>query len=132
MIGLDTNVLLRAFIVDEGEQTRKARQLIARECSAEQPGFVAAIVLAETVWVLEAVYGYGRDAIAAAVAQLLGADDIGFEYEAEVRTSLSDFPRHRADFSDALVAEVNRSAGCTTTATFDRKAAKLAGFSRVR
>ncbi len=132
MIGLDTNVLIRAFIVDEGEQTRKARQLIVRECSVEQPGQIASIVLAEAIWVLESVYGFGREAISAAVARLLSVDDIGFEHEPAIRTALASFSRHRADFADALVVEINRHAGCSATVTFDRNAARLDGFALLR
>jgi predicted nucleic-acid-binding protein len=35
------------------------------------------------------------------------------------------------DFTDALIAYVNKGSGCKATATFDRKAAKLNGFIRV-
>jgi predicted nucleic-acid-binding protein len=132
MIGLDTNVLIRAFIVDEGEQTRMAKQLVAQECSEADPGYVASIVLAEAIWVLESVYGYRRNAIAATVDNLLAVGDIRFEHEADLRKALSEFSVHRADFADALLAEINRSAGCSSTATFDRKAAKLDGFMLVR
>lgn len=132
MIGLDTNVLIRAFVIEDGKQTDQARRLIARECSSADPGYVNCVVLAETVWVLEAAYGYRREAIAAAVAQLLITDDIVFERREAVRAALDEYPNHAADFTDALVAEINRAAGCGVTATFDRKAAKLAGFERVR
>ncbi len=36
------------------------------------------------------------------------------------------------DFADALIAELNRRAGCSATATFDRRAAKQDGFVLVR
>jgi predicted nucleic-acid-binding protein len=48
-----------------------------------------------------------------------------------VRAALQVFTTHNVDFADVLIAEVNRAHGCKVTATFDRKAAKLAGFLRV-
>jgi len=53
------------------------------------------------------------------------------EGEPLVRTALVAFAASSADFADALIGEVNRAAGCSSTATFDRKAARLDGFSRV-
>jgi predicted nucleic-acid-binding protein len=132
MIGLDTNVLIRAFMIDDGKQTEQARRLIARECSVADPGYVNCIVLAETVWVLETVYGFGHQAIADAIAQLLMVEDIALEQGDAVRAALAEYPVHTADFADALLAHVNRAAGCSITATFDRKAARLAGFELVR
>ncbi|HEY4942011.1 MAG TPA: type II toxin-antitoxin system VapC family toxin [Rhizomicrobium sp.] len=132
MIGLDTNVLLRAFMIDEGKQTVQARHLIATRCSAADPGYVTCVVLAETVWVLEANYGYGRDAIAAAVAQLLETDDIMIENRDIVHAALRNYAKHAVGFADLLISSINRAAGCTATTTFDRKAAKLDGFELVR
>lgn len=132
MIGLDTNVLIRAFVIEDGAQSALARRLIAKQCSASDPGYVNCVVLAEMVWVLEAVYGYGRQAIAGAVAQLLTAEDIVLEHAQAVRAALLVYPVHAADFADALVARINHAAGCSATATFDRKAAKLDGFVLVR
>ena len=132
MIGLDTNVLIRAFVIAEGEQTEQARRLITERCSASDPGYVNCVVLAEAVWVLDAVYEFRREAIANAVAQLLDANDILLERRDAVRAALKVYPSKAADFTDALIAAINRADGCDVTATFDRKAAKLPGFERVR
>jgi predicted nucleic-acid-binding protein len=35
------------------------------------------------------------------------------------------------DFADALIASINTEHGCETTATFDRNASKLDGFTLV-
>lgn len=127
MIGLDTNVLLRAFVLDDGEQTERARRLIAR-CTADHPVYISAIALAEAIWVLEARYGYGRNAIAAIVEQLLMAADVVLEHEESVRSVARTFLRHNVDFADVLMAHIGAAAGCKATATFDKRAAKLDGF----
>jgi predicted nucleic-acid-binding protein len=53
------------------------------------------------------------------------------EHPAAIQASLDDYRAGRLDFTDALIAHVNRSRECEATATFDRKAAKLDGFVRV-
>lgn len=130
MIGLDTNVLLRAFVLEDGEQTARARRLIAR-CSPSNPVYVNGIALVEAIWVLEGQYGYGRKAIAAIVEQLLMAKDVVLEHEASVRAVMKTYLQHNADFADALLAHINSSAGCKATATFDKRAARLDGFTSV-
>ena len=131
MIGLDTNVLLRAIAIDDPEQTVQARTFIARNCTHDNPGFVSAVVLLEAAWVLENPYGYSRDALAAFVDGLLAVEELVVERAEAVRTALEVFRQHPVDFADALIGAVNRAAGCSATATFDRRAAKLQGFCRV-
>jgi len=132
MIGLDTNVLIRAFVVENGDQTRSAREFIARRCSAADPGHVNSIVLVEAIWVLGAFYGYSRSAIADAISRLLSTDDIIIEHRELVQKVLDDYSSHSASFSDALIGEINLARGCEATGTFDRKAAKLDGFVLVK
>jgi hypothetical protein len=41
------------------------------------------------------------------------------------------FATSNVDFADVLIGQVNGAWGCSATATFDRKAAKLDGFVRI-
>jgi predicted nucleic-acid-binding protein len=45
MIGLDTNVLVRYLVQDDPAQSRKATQVIAKQCTRDDPGFINRIVL---------------------------------------------------------------------------------------
>jgi predicted nucleic-acid-binding protein len=131
MIGLDTNLLVRLVVGDDPQQTRQARAFVDQHCSPESPGFINCIVLTELVWVLNTSYDYSRLQIATAVESLaVGADRI-VEHADAVQASLDDYKAGRLDFTDALIAHVNKTRGCEATATFDRKAAKLDGFVRV-
>ncbi len=65
MIGFDTNVLVRHLVQDDPRQSRKATQVIAKQCTRDDPGFISRIVLCELVWVLESAYGYSKDTIVA-------------------------------------------------------------------
>ena len=132
MIGLDTNVLVRLLVGDDREQTEQARRFVRDRCTAESPGYVNCVVLAELVWVLATSYGYRRTEIADAVEILLAGSDRIVEARDEVRAALEDHKSGRTDLIDSLIARINRMHGCEATATFDRKAAKLDGFVRVR
>jgi predicted nucleic-acid-binding protein len=119
MIGFDTNVL-------------QVRQFIQVNCSAENPGFVGSVVLAETVWVLESAYGMNRNDVALALERLLAVPQLLLQDHSRIRAALDAFGKAPVGFTDLLIAEINRANGCDTTATFDRKAAKLRGFTLVR
>ncbi|MGH7812833.1 MAG: PIN domain-containing protein [Candidatus Binataceae bacterium] len=128
MIGIDTNILVRYLVQDDPEQGRKAERFITDECSAESPGFINRIVLCETVWVLESAYGYPRPKVALALEKILRTAQFRIEDHQEAWLSLRDYEAG-GDFADALIAAVNLRAGCERTATFDRKAARRAGFA---
>ena len=128
MIGLDANVLLRLILSDDVRQTAAARAFVETHCSTRRPGLVSNIVLAEIAWTLARGYRCTRKQIADAIEQLLETAQLQVESSTDVTAALQAFRNSSADFSDCLIAQVNRSAGCDFTITFDRKAAKLAGF----
>jgi len=132
MVGIDTNVLLRVLVRDHDPQLRAAERFIASHCSADDPGYVSWIVLIEVVWALKGHYGYDRAQIAAAVRGLLDVSELEIESAEDVHAALKDYGASPAGFADCLLARGNASAGCTRTVTFDRKAAKLAGFELLK
>lgn len=128
MIGLDTNVLVRYLVQDDPAQSRKATQLIARECTREEPGFINRIVLCELVWVLESAYGYSKDTIAGVVEKVLQTSQFQIEDVQAAWTAFRLYQKGKADFADCLLGTINRSHGCERTVTFDQKAGKLDGY----
>jgi predicted nucleic-acid-binding protein len=128
MIGLDANVLVRHLAQDDPVQSPKATQLIERELTEENPGFVSVVAMAETVWVLERAYRLSGPDIAAAIERVLQADVLMVESEQEVFTAMIALKQGRGSFADALIGALGVSAGCSHTLTFDRKALRLAGF----
>lgn len=131
MIGLDTDVLVRVLMDDDKRQAAQAEQLIAD--AGPGGAYVSLIVLAETVWVLESPFRLERAAILAAVERPLARAELVIESREAVVTALHVCATGSVDFTDALVGEVNRAAGCsaTTPPAFDRRAARLPGFRRV-
>jgi predicted nucleic-acid-binding protein len=132
MIGLDTNVIVRLVIIDDPAQTNLVKRYLEAHCSPQQPGFIGFVVLAEMMWVMGSLYEYGRAEIERAVLQLLDNPNLVFENSGMVRSILNGFVNGNVDFADMLIAEINHVEGCDTTATFDRKAAKLDGFTLIR
>lgn len=127
MIGLDTNVLLRYFAGDDPAQSRAAAKLIDRTLGPDVPGHVSLISLAELVWVLRSSYAADRDEVAAVVAQLLVGPQFVVQESEAVWIAVDTFERTGVDFSDALIAALDRRSGCDHTVTFDRRATKIPG-----
>ncbi|MBM4123022.1 MAG: type II toxin-antitoxin system VapC family toxin [Nitrospira sp.] len=128
MIGLDTNVLVRYLVQDDPGQSRRASQLISRECTREAPGFINRIVLCELVWVLETAYGYSKEAIAGVLEKVLRTSQFQIEDVQAAWTAFRLYRKGRADFADCLLGTVNHHQGCDRTVTFDQQAGKLEGF----
>ena len=128
MTALDTNVLVRYFARDDATQTAKALRFIESR-SASSPAFISLVVLVEFVWVLERSYHISRPTLARYLHLLMTGDGIVIEHQELAHEALSAFENQGADFADAVIATLARSANCTTTYTFDRKAARLSGFT---
>ena len=128
MIGLDTSVLVRYLVEDDGAQASKAAHLIETRCAEDTPGFVNRVVLCELVWVLESAFDYPRATIAATLEILLRTAELKVDAADAAWPALAAYRGGGVDFSDAFVCRLNRNAGCDGTATFDKGAARLGDF----
>jgi predicted nucleic-acid-binding protein len=128
MIGLDTNILVRYLAQDDAIQSAQATQIIERRLTEARPGFISLVTMAETVWVLDRVYGLARYEIAAAVERILQVETLFVQNEREVFMAVAILSAGTGSFADALTGALGGWAGCSTTLTFDKKAARLKGF----
>jgi len=128
MIGLDTNVLVRHLVQDNPGQSRKATQVITKQCTRDDPGFINRVVLCELVWVLESAYGYSKDTIVPVLEKLFRTSQLKIEDVQAVWTAFRLYQKGKADFADCLLGATNRIGGCEWTVTFDQPASKLEGF----
>jgi len=132
MIGVDTNILLRAVLSDDAVQSPLAVTFLSR-LTAEEPGLVNDVTLAEFVWTLERTADYSRREISLALRAMLSSRSYTFNDRIVVSKALTRFESEtRVGFADALIGEINRAAGCSTTFTFDIGAAKTELFSRIK
>jgi predicted nucleic-acid-binding protein len=124
MIGLDTNILVRYLVRDDAKQAVVAGKLIETRCTDASPGFVSQLVLAELFWVLTRGYDYPKVLLVGVLTKLLTASELKIEDSANAWTALRAYESGNADFADYLIGLCARSAGCETTYTFDKRAAK--------
>lgn len=125
MIGLDTNVLVRYIVEDDPVQEKLARNVLEKRCTSATPGFVSLVVICELVWVLQRAYTCSREQIAEVLLNLLLTETILVENHETAWQAYCDYIAGTAEYADCLISRLNRTNGCTTTLTFDRKAARL-------
>lgn len=123
MIGLDTNIILRALLDDDAKQSPVAQKKL-EEVSLDNSGYVCISVMLETYWVLKTMYKLPKRLMIDTYFTMLKIKGITFEnFEAIVR-ALGQYGEKNIDFSDALIAEINNDSGCSATYTFDKSAAQ--------
>jgi predicted nucleic-acid-binding protein len=124
MIAVDTNVVVRLLVLDDSDQSARARDLFA----AEQI-FIPDTVVLETAWVLAYSYELDKDAIAVGLRRLFGLPNVHLRDAAEMALAL-EWCGRGLDFADAL--HLVQSAHCARLLTFDRRfVARGAGISGV-
>jgi predicted nucleic-acid-binding protein len=123
LIGLDTNILLRAVLDDDPVQSPSARSLL-QSFGEGRRGFVNTPVLMEFFWVLRTRYKLPRSLLARAMRGLLEVEYLEFEALETISKALAIFESGMADFPDAVIAMRNRELGADMTFTFDQVAAK--------
>ncbi|WP_092176812.1 type II toxin-antitoxin system VapC family toxin [Bosea sp. OK403] len=128
MIGVDTNILLRALMDDDPVQSPAARAYLNHLAPA-RPGYVNLIVLAELTWTLRSRFKANLADVLLAVEALLDNAVLVIEARESVAEAVEIARSGRSSFSDAMIGLVNRHAGCMETMTFDRGAPSEAGFT---
>jgi predicted nucleic-acid-binding protein len=126
MRAVDTNLLVRLLVRDDAGQVAAAEDFVAAGA------WVSHLVLAETIWVLDAVLERTPAQLATAVEMLLNHEHLAIQDPDVVVRALAEFrARPALGFSDCLVLETARKAGHLPLGTFDRGLAKLAGVQRL-
>ncbi|MCY0389681.1 type II toxin-antitoxin system VapC family toxin [Robbsia sp. Bb-Pol-6] len=115
-ITADTNVLVRAMIGDDEEQSALAQA----ELAAADLVAIALPSLCELVWVLSRGYKVASDEIAEAIRRLTQAANVVVNLPAvEAGLALLDAG---GDFADGVIAYEGRWLGGEAFASFDKKA----------
>ena len=126
MRAVDTNLLVRLIVRDDPKQVESAEAFIAGGA------WVPQLVLAETIWVLDAVHERSAAQLAAAIEMLLNHAHLSVQDADVVGRALAQFRlRPALGFSDCLVLEIARKAGHLPLGTFDRGLSRLEGAERL-
>ncbi len=118
-ITADTNVLVRALVQDDLEQSRAA-------CKVLEHAELIAVplpVLCELVWVLRRVYRFSASDCARAIEALMSSGNVTMDRQA-TRAGLV-LLNAGGDFADGVIAHCGRSLGSEQLVTFDREPARL-------
>ena len=126
MRAVDTNVLVRLLARDDPKQVKVAENFVSAGA------WVSHVVLAETVWVLAAVYELQAAQLAIAVDMLLSHKNLSVQDPEVVAEALKRYrTKPSVEFSDCLVLEIARKAGYMPLGTFDRDLAKFERAERL-
>ena len=126
MRAVDTNILVRLITRDDVAQLLSAEEFIAKGA------WVSTLVLAETAWVLGAVYELEAPEIATVIEMLLSHEHLTLQDAEVVAAALAHYRATPAlGFTDCLVLEIARKAGHLPVGTFDKRLAKLEGTERL-
>lgn len=117
-VAADTNVLVRAVLLDDARQAKAAARLLKDAALIA----ISSATLCEFVWVLKRGAGLARDDIAAALEALMAAGNVVMDRPA-AEAGLALF-RAGGDFADGVMAHEGRWLGGDTFVSFDKDAVK--------
>ena len=129
MRSLDTSVLVRYLAADDPVQCASAERFIESCLRDGEQLYLTAIVLCELVWVLRRIYRQTKPQITEHLEQILRTAQFSIENDSVVRRSLREWKAGKGEFSDHLIGEIGRLAGCSDTVTFHRDLRTLPGFT---
>lgn len=111
---LDTNVLVRLFVIDDSSQTAIAEELVT------EPFLLLPSVLAELMWVLTSRYKWSRENIVPQLNYVLGLETATVGSANAVAWALQRYAAG-ADFADMLHFALAEELEATSFATFDKR-----------
>ena len=126
MIGVETNVLVRIFAQDDSRQAAAAARILDE--SGREQVFVNLVAPAEFAWTMRRAYKWDDEWIRQALNRIVRHPALQIQNRASVLEAVTDSNLGIHQFADRLIAALNLDAGCETTVTFDKEAAKSHGF----
>ena len=117
MIGLDTNVLARYYIRDEGDaEALRQREAARRLLESGKPLMVCKTVLLELEWVMRGYYGFSKAQIAGVMNHLLALPQVTLEDRESIAQALS-----HCEAGLELAGELHHASyrECRSMASFD-------------
>lgn len=126
MIGVDTNVLVRALVDVDDPQHKPATEFLD-SLTEKSPGFITQVTLIEFYWVVHRALGIDRSSTLKVIRALLETPTLEFDDGEGVVRALV-LAESGADFADALIDAAMLMYGVRETVTFDRGAASRLGW----
>ena len=124
---VDTNVLIRHLTGDPVEMATRATSYLRTETEL----LVTDLVVAETVYVLEAFYETPREQVAVALRSLIALASVETVDSALLLRALEVYEIDRIDFAEAYLVASAESTGVNRIASFDRSIDRVRTVERV-
>jgi predicted nucleic-acid-binding protein len=118
MIGVDTNVLVRAYLEDDKEQAKEAQEFLSK-ATQENSLFISSYAILEFVWVLK-VKGYNRKEIYKAVISLTDSYGVIISQRDIVLEATTKYANGKADFGDYMILVDGEKNKTHKLKTFDK------------
>lgn len=118
MIAIDTNVLARAILNDDEDQSEIARNKIKKFLS-EHGIFVSSFTVLELVWIMT-VKKKTKDEIIKTLETLLQTDGIYIGNDSCIRKATDFYKNGKADFCDYLIYCESLDSKAESLVTFDK------------
>jgi predicted nucleic-acid-binding protein len=117
MIGLDTNVLVRAFLKDDAAQAQAAKKFMEMASKQDQL-FISSYTILEFAWVLK-VQKYTRQDVYEAIRVLADSPGVTIGHREVVLAAAEKFYKGKADFGDYMILSEGERYGAKNLKTFD-------------
>jgi predicted nucleic-acid-binding protein len=124
---VDTNILVRHLTGDPACQARRATACLA---SAEHL-FLADLVVAETVYVLESFYEVPREQVAEAIRSILAFRAVVTLDPATLLRAVEVYESDRLDFAEAYLVACAEGSGVGAVVSFDKSIDRVSSVRRI-
>ncbi len=124
---VDTNVLVRHLTGDPPAMAERATASLASEPEL----YLADLVVAETVYVLESFYKAPRDQVATAMRSLIALRSMITVDQALLFRAIEVYEIDRLDFAEAYLVACAESTGIGSIASFDRTIDRVQTVERI-
>lgn len=119
---VDTNVIIRLLRKTDAQHA-EAKAIVAEAQAAGQPLVLMDVILAETVFVLESIYGKSRAEISDVLAEILDHPGIASTRPEILLEALVHYRGTKLHYVDCYLVAVAKAAG-RGVATFDKELKK--------
>ena len=124
---VDTNILVRHLTGDPHDMAERATAFLASHPEL----YLADLIVAETVYVLESFYKAPRDQIATAMRSLIAMRSVITVDPALLLRAVEVYEVDRLDFAEAYLVACAESTGVGSIASFDRAIDAISTVTRL-
>lgn len=124
---VDTNILVRHLTADPPEMAARATAFLADTAEL----YIADLIVAETIYVLESFYKAPRDQIATAMRSLVSMRSVITVDPALLLRAIEVYEVDRLDFAEAYLVACAETSGVGRVASFDHTIDRIASIERL-